>query len=211
MRYTLPVVVLCVFSAVFGSVVDDDGTLYLDVSRSVFKIQTQFNMNSGSPSFGAGTAFIVCVNGRVGLVTAWHVVDDSPIVAVIGNGDGMLANFRRVDSFDLAWADADDFPKSWVPLHFGEIPFGGKCVNIGYSRGKNICMVMGDVVNVQLPIASSFYDGIYIRIIADIFPGMSGGPVLNGDNDVFAVVAVALGDDSFAVDASVISDWLVSN
>lgn len=137
----------------------------------------------GPGTFGFGTVFAVDLAGRPRLVSAAHVVDGTAIVP--GGGAGP---FAAVPGADLAAAPVEP-PPGAPALRAADEPAGpGDLVLVaGHPRGTALDVRRGRVVTVSD--GGTFGQGADVVVIeADVEPGFSGGPVVDADGDVVAVL-----------------------
>ncbi len=141
-----------------------------------------------------GSAFLVNrgENG-VGLITAWHVVQECQMpVAVHGPTESLSVTFERIGAADLAWVSLDAWPGSWKVLAAAHINIGQKVRCIGFPDAEMLEATTGIIRVRQLEKINGLMhdDGDYWCMDADVIPGMSGGPVLDADGAVVAVVVI---------------------
>jgi S1-C subfamily serine protease len=141
--------------------------------------------SSGCGSFGTGSGFAI---GDGVIVTNRHVVTDATQVSLnTWDGGSMRATVDGVDyTDDLALVRIDADPSSAGQLADSDPEVGTPVTVVGYPLGGAQTLTSGKVVDYARLDAS---DGPrVVRVSAEIWPGNSGGPVLDDAGRVVAVV-----------------------
>ena len=159
---------------------------------SVVKIQ----LSDGS----SGTGFLVCDDNICAIATNAHVVDDNSRVNVISNTNhSVVARVSQVDKKnDLALIEFNSNRLPGVrplPLFKTEQVSAEPVFTIGHSRGLDKQVISaGRIKNPDTWTYTSGKDGKayyekYIQSNLEIYPGNSGGPLINGKGAVVGVIA----------------------
>lgn len=137
----------------------------------------------GPGTFGFGTVFALRLGDRHRLVSAAHVVDGTAIVP--GGGAGV---FAAVPGADLASAPLERPAGSAALTPTTEPVVAGQLVLVaGHPLGGALTVRRGRVVTVAD--GSTFGQRADVVVIeADVEPGFSGGPVVDADGEVVAVM-----------------------
>lgn len=144
-----------------------------------------------------GSCFYTMWNGRPALITAWHVVeerDGGPYPILDHWESGTIAKFTRYKMSDMGIAYLSAIPSSWVPLRLAMVPYGGYCASVGYPAFNALTCAGGRVVSFYTAKSENMGDGTYLKVHGIAIPGMSGGPVIDCEGRVFALVALGRGD-----------------
>lgn len=142
---------------------------------------------------GTGSGFFISADGRV--MTAYHVIRDATSFQVLtAKGQRFPATVVGYDEYrDLALLQV----RAPVSLPFLELDTernpkaGDPMLAIGNSRGEFIAPRYGLVTSVSRDIFP-FFNSLAISSTLPLAPGDSGGPVLNREGKVVAVV-IAIG------------------
>lgn len=150
---------------------------------------------------GSGSGFAARWNGKVGIITAWHVVSaQNPEADVTGNGETARAVFERVGVTDVAWSERTFIPAKWVTLDVAD-PVIGELVDAwGYADG-GLQHRQGLIIREEVE-RNRFMapEGRYVRLGCSVIQGMSGGPVLNKGGRAVGVICLSDNESSFKVD-----------
>ena len=162
---------------------------------------------TGCGALGTGSGFAI---GEGLIVTNRHVIEDGTAVSLnTWDGGSIQAQVHGVDvADDLALVRVDRTLPSAGVLAADDPPAGTEVTVVGYPLGGHLEFVRGDVVDyARLDSA----DGPRVlRLSAEIWPGNSGGPVLDDDGRVVGVVfAIERGTDyALAVPVSQLHELL---
>lgn len=137
----------------------------------------------GPGTFGFGTVFALRLGDRHRLVSAAHVVDGTALVPGCGGG-----RFAPVPGADLASAPLDAPPGAVALVPTADPVVAGELVLVaGHPLGGALTVRRGRVVTVAE--GSTFGQRAQVVVIeADVEPGFSGGPVVDADGAVVAVM-----------------------
>jgi uncharacterized RDD family membrane protein YckC/V8-like Glu-specific endopeptidase len=136
-----------------------------------------------------GTGFIISSDGLV--VTNYHVIEDGDSIAV-----AMIKRDEKIQIFDVSNIVAHDKEKDIAILkiegenfpfiHMGDsndVYLGERIYTIGHPHGYRNVISEG-VISTKRKWMDGFY---YLHITSSIFPGNSGGPVINEEGDVIGI------------------------
>ncbi len=146
-----------------------------------------------------GTAFLVNRKAAgLGLITAWHVIDGIEMpVSVHGKRGSISASFTRIGTTDLAWAPLTagpdgDCPEAWKAVPHGPVSIGIDVQCWGFPEAGGLAHSNGIVRGRQISRVTGLFaqEGSYINMDAEVIPGMSGGPVVDANGYVIAVVVI---------------------
>jgi S1-C subfamily serine protease len=200
-----------VFAAALALCLGISGTLAGDQSRPakpkdvVLHIETHTQIGY-TLHVGYGSAFIIRRGERFAVVSAVHVIAQSPerkaIVFGVNYPTRLTLTFSTMDNGDIASADIDKIPDGWQEIGRGVVPpTNGRCGAWGFPHNTAIVQghvgfVVGElskaeVIGLRMPAGSR-----YLRIRGFVTSGMSGGPVVNEDGNVFGVVSYFAKDHS---------------
>ncbi|MBM4406435.1 MAG: PDZ domain-containing protein [Chloroflexi bacterium] len=180
-------------------------SLYDTVIPAIAKIETRQAQASGLPFFSQsqGSGFLVDSDGR--FVTNYHVIDGATRVTVILQ-DGRRSSGEVIGSDpnnDVAVVKVPaDFVKGVAPLAFADsakVRPGQMAIAIGSPLGEQGTVTVGVVSGVNRTLPSVTRRSIVGMISTDaqIFPGNSGGPLLNSSAEVIGInTAVTTGDQA---------------
>ncbi len=180
-------------------------SLYDLVIPAIAKIETTQGQTSGLPFFsrGQGSGFLVDSDGR--FVTNYHVIDGATRVTVILQ-DGRRSSGEVIGSDpnnDVAVVKVPaDFVKGISPLAFADsarVRPGQMAIAIGSPLGEQGTVTVGVVsgINRSLPSVTRWSIVGMISTDAQIFPGNSGGPLLNSMAEVIGInTAVTTGEQA---------------
>lgn len=157
------------------------------MSRSIFMVVAENDQHF----VNRGTAFAFIYNGKLGIMTAWHVLTMSKAKNLKVHGDGIVFNcgpFVQLGDNDIAWCETS-IPASWIPLKKAEPAVNyGTLTAWGFPQTENqLISYIGEDNGPSL--FKSDHHFMIRRVIGKAIPGMSGGPVLNSNGDVVAVVS----------------------
>jgi uncharacterized RDD family membrane protein YckC len=138
---------------------------------------------------GHGTGFIISPDGLV--VTNYHIIEEEEKIAV-----AMIKHAESIQIFDVATIVAHDKEKDIAILkiegenfpfiHMGDsndVYSGERIYTIGHPHGYRNVISEG-VISTKRKWMDGFY---YLHITSSIFPGNSGGPVINEEGDVIGI------------------------
>lgn len=127
-------------------------------------------------------------------MTAWHVVSKPPHTGRVTQMEATLnMTFRQVGDTDVAFAAAPQLPASWEILQIARgNPLAGDTVEAWGYPGHASMGTRGIILNLDYPKDDpSMVGGKYMQVGAEVRAGMSGGPVLNEQRQVVAVVSLS--------------------
>lgn len=169
------------FSAAYADPVTDK-----NYNQSVARCTTVENGPRGTKLHGSGTVFAVNYNGKLGFMTAWHVAKDSIDNSVYVN-NVKIGPFKQLNGADVAWAEFNT--KNWKPLQFSKkVEYVGiDCWTIGIPGSRAT-----DIDSFKCKVTGYSTIGKYTKnltVNGYAVPGMSGGPVVDANGHVFAIVS----------------------
>lgn len=174
--------------------------IYESASPSVVNIEARAEADeTTAESVRRGSGFVYDQQGHI--ITNAHLVNDADAISVtLGNALVLEAMLVGADSFsDVAVVKVSAPAERLLPLRIGEsalIKVGQRAIAIGNPFGLNSSMTTGIVSGVgrTLPSAELIgagavaYDNpAIIQIDAPIYPGSSGGPLLDSRGLVFGM------------------------
>ena len=174
--------------------------IYESASHSVVNIEARTDADeTTAESLRRGSGFVYDQRGHI--ITNAHLVNDADAISVtLGNALVLEAMLVGADSFsDVAVVKVSAPAERLLPLRIGEsalIKVGQRAIAIGNPFGLNSSMTTGIVSGVgrSLPSAELIgagavaYDNpAIIQIDAPIYPGSSGGPLLDSRGLVFGM------------------------
>ncbi|MCY1157961.1 MAG: hypothetical protein MOP51_983 [Citricoccus sp.] len=162
---------------------------------------------------GTGTGTGIVVSGEGLAITNYHVVEDASEVTVTvadtgeTYGAAVLGRDSLHDVAVLQIEDAPDLPTASIDT---EVPrLGDRSAAVGNGGGQRfLTAVTGEVTALgESIVASSGVPDDYSRLTglietsADVVPGYSGGPLVDGEGQVVGITtAASQGEDAEAVD-----------
>src|SRR5215510_1683429 len=159
--------------------------------KSLPSVVTVLSFDGDGKQFGIGSGFIVRENGLI--VTCYHVIQNASAVEVsnkeIGSYrvKGAVAVDREMDIAVLKIA-AEDLPT--VPLgDSSRVKLGQGVVAIGNPKGLTGTISAGLISQIR-----EKDDFTWLQTSAPVYPGNSGGPLLNKQGEVIGVVAARVDD-----------------
>ena len=160
-------------------------------NRSLPSVVTVLSFDGDGKQFGIGSGFIVRKDGLV--VTCYHVIQNASAVEVrskeIGGYrvKGVVAVDRKID-FAVLKITAEDLPV--VPLgDSGKVEPGEGVVAIGNPKGLTGTISAGLISQIR-----EEDDFTLLQTSAPIYPGNSGGPLINKRGEVIGIVAARVDD-----------------
>jgi S1-C subfamily serine protease len=177
--------------------VDDDGSVYTGVYEAVVPSVAQVNVET-SAGGGQGTGWMFD-DGTV--VTNEHVVAGATEVEVrFGDGAIRPTEMLGADPYsDLAALAPDSIPNDVDPLSLVEEPArpGERCVIVGSPFGLTGSVTAGIVSGIDrlIPAPAGFPIPDTVQTDAAANPGNSGGPLVDLDGNVIAVINSGGGDN----------------
>jgi hypothetical protein len=158
---------------------------------------------------GFGTAFLCRWDGKVGVMTAWHVVKNAhrAPAEVCGAGVTLEIRFEQVQEADLAWAELPEYPKEWHLLEVGPDAQVGEYLQCWGYGGGYLQMRSGDMADLDARDRITGNDVEKGGRYCGLEPGMSGGPVLDAAGRVVAVAVMKIpaGIYTFGLDGTMIA------
>src|SRR5262245_3361118 len=159
--------------------------------KSLPSVVTVLSFDGDGKQFGFGSGFIVREDGLV--VTCYHVIQNASAVEV-GNREigsyrvkGAVAVDRGMDVAVLK-ITAEDLPA--VPLgDSSRVKLGQGVVAIGNPKGLTGTISAGLISQIR-----EEDDFTLLQTSAPIYPGNSGGPLLNKHGEVIGIVAARVDD-----------------
>jgi S1-C subfamily serine protease len=159
--------------------------------RSLPSVVTVLSFDGEGEQLGIGSGFIVREDGLV--VTCYHVIQNASAVEVrnkeIGGYrvKGVVAVDRETD-FAVLKIAAEDLPV--VPLgDSGRVKLGEGVVAIGNPKGLAGTISAGLISQIR-----EEDDFTILQTSAPVYPGNSGGPLLNKRGEVIGIVAARVDD-----------------
>ncbi len=185
------------------------GTLEADQSRaplprdSVLHVQVIFQAAAKDPSapkitkMANGSAFVIKHKEKWTVITAMHVVKENREATVYGTNypKRVILRFQPMDDGDIAFAQIEGLPEGWAWLKQRDLPAkGGICAAWGFPRASAKPEGKHGVVNHEMTVteierAMLVKGSRYLMVTGTVIEGMSGGPVIGADGDVFGVVS----------------------
>ncbi len=174
--------------------------IYESASPSVVNIEARAEADeTTAESVRRGSGFVYDQHGHI--ITNAHLVNDADAIRVtLGNALVLEATLVGADSFsDVAVLKASAPAERLLPLRIGEsalIKVGQRAIAIGNPFGLNSSMTTGIVSGVGRTLPSAELIGMgavaydnpaIIQIDAPIYPGSSGGPLLDSRGLVFGM------------------------
>ena len=178
--------------------------IYNDFSNSVVFIG---NRKNGKLQ-GMGSGFVINHNGKLKIITNWHVVDNANSLNVWIKPNKMVDEnylINQVDSYsaklikvnktkDLAMLEVEKLPLKLKPVNYGKfikVRPGQTSFAIGHPEGLLWSFTSGMISQVR-PDYNWRYKGSrhkanVIQTQASINPGNSGGPLFNKDKELIGV------------------------
>jgi S1-C subfamily serine protease len=160
-------------------------------NRSLPSVVTVLSFDGDGKQFGIGSGFIVREDGLV--ITCYHVIQNASAVEVsnkeIGSFrvKGVVAMDRKMD-FAVLKIAAEDLPV--VPMGDSNlVKLGEGVVAIGNPKGLTGTISAGLISQIR-----EADDFTLLQTSAPIYPGNSGGPLLNKRGEVIGVVAARVDD-----------------
>lgn len=174
--------------------------IYENASPSVVNIEARTDADETiAESVRRGSGFVYDQQGHI--ITNAHLVNDADAISVtLGNALALEATLVGADSFsDVAVVKVSVPAERLLPLRIGEsalIKVGQRAIAIGNPFGLNSSMTTGIVSGVGRTLPSAELIGVgavaydnpaIIQIDAPIYPGSSGGPLLDSRGLVFGM------------------------
>ena len=172
-----------------------DAEIYRTLSPSVVEVRTKDGLGSGS---------LVSTSGEI--ITNWHVVNGSTLVAVVfkpaiegakpGPNDMKLGRVVKYDQVaDLALVKAQEVPNGRTPIRLGdssEIVVGADVRAIGHPRGNDWSYTKGIISQYRRGFEWAYEDKTQhkadvIQTQTPINPGNSGGPLISESGTLIGV------------------------
>jgi len=181
--------------------------LYSQVKDSIVVITGMVNQGSffgSSTSEIQGSGFVYSLNGKMVIVTNFHVVDSATGIAVtFNNGDAYSAAVVGTDPYsDLAVLTVQAPSSEFVPLTMvssDSLSVGDPVMAVGAPLGLTDSLTTGVVSALGRTISEStvpFAIADAIQTSAPINPGNSGGPLLNFADQVVGITTAIATDSS---------------
>jgi S1-C subfamily serine protease len=181
--------------------------LYSQVKDSIVVITGMVNQGSffgSSTSEIQGSGFVYSLNGKMVIVTNFHVVDSATGIAVtFSNGDAYSATVVGTDPYsDLAVLTVQAPSSEFVPLTMvssDSLSVGDPVMAVGAPLGLTDSLTTGVVSALGRTISEStvpFAIADAIQTSAPINPGNSGGPLLNFADQVVGITTAIATDSS---------------
>jgi S1-C subfamily serine protease len=196
-----------------------DVEIYRTLSPSVVEVRTKDGLGSGS---------LVSTSGEI--ITNWHVVNGSTLVAVVfkpaiegvkpGPDDMKLGRVVKYDPVaDLALVKVMEIPTGRTPIRLGdssEIVVGADVRAIGHPRGNDWSYTKGIISQYRRGFEWAYDDKTQhkadvIQTQTPINPGNSGGPLLSESGTLIGVNAFGKGESeglNFAVSVDNVRKFL---
>ena len=161
----------------------------------------------------SGSGVIIKDSGEV--LTNWHVVDKAvKIRCLLSDGRAMTAKALGSDKdTDLALLQLD-LPKGTAPLPCGvlgdsdRMKEGDLVMAMGAPWGLERSVTMGIISCTRRYLTLNSEYSLWLQTSAPIFPGNSGGPLVNTQGEVIAINTRALsgGDMGFSIPARTVQE-----
>ncbi len=159
--------------------------------RSLPSVVTVLSFDGAGKQFGLGSGFIVREDGLI--VTNYHVIQNASAVEVRGEAignfrvKGVVAVDRGMD-FAVLKITAEDLPV--IPLgNSSLVKLGEGVMAIGNPKGLTGTVSAGLISQIR-----EEDDFAILQTSAPIYPGNSGGPLINKRGEVIGVVSARVGD-----------------
>ena len=157
---------------------------------------------------GVGSGFIISQQGKLKIITNWHVIDGADSLSVWIEPDKEVdENFliTKVDSYsaklikvnktkDLAMLEVEELPIKIEPVTYGKFSkklIGKNAYAIGHPKGHLWTFTQGMISqvrpNYKWPYKGSRHQADVIQIQVPINPGNSGGPLFNENKELIGV------------------------
>ncbi|MCY4145806.1 MAG: trypsin-like peptidase domain-containing protein [Chloroflexi bacterium] len=174
--------------------------IYKSASPAVVNIEARMDADEAAAAVvRRGSGFIYDQQGHI--ITNAHLVNDADVIRVtLGSALVLEATLVGADSFsDVAVVKVSAPAERLLPLRIGDsalIEVGQRAIAIGNPFGLNSSMTTGIVSGVGRTLPSAELIGIgavaydnpaIIQIDAPIYPGSSGGPLLDSRGLVFGM------------------------
>jgi len=162
-----------------------------------FRIKAYIEMNpSLGMVFNRGTGFVVKHNDKLYMVTAYHVIDGSNMIAVETHDNEpfnmVLGQMTFYSARDIAIFEIKSMSVKIIPFVIGEATENDDLLAIGYASGIYTTSIGTLLRGYE---SGMIQDGLYTTNIVD--GGMSGGPLLNGKGQVVGVTSMkVIGSES---------------
>ena len=169
--------------------------IYKKFSRSVVLVINDEGLGSGS-----------LIDSRGDVLTNWHVVQGSSVVAVVfkplqegrqvSGADARRAEVIKVDELaDLALLHVDAVPEGVIPIPLGalkDVEVGADVHAIGHPDGQSWSYTQGVVSQIRRDFTWGYEDkskhrGTVIQTQTPINPGNSGGPLISDSGTLIGV------------------------
>ena len=168
--------------------------VYQVIRPSLVLIQTRTKVTNGEDEHGLGSGVVINDNGDI--LTALHVVTNSNAITVTF-ADGTHSSAKVIDMHpenDTALLSASQLPDQIFPATLGNpsaMRVGDEAFAVGNPFGLYSSMSAGVISGFDRsfhpPSSTLTLEGL-IQIDAAVNPGNSGGPLLNRDGEVIAIV-----------------------
>lgn len=191
MRPTNLLVVLLILGGCRTSplLVHPDALVAQGMNASVLLAVSRTDTMNGPMISGIGSAVVVNWGGIDCIVTAWHVVKDSFDLKLLLSGNGhtqLVGPFEKVGDRDLAWARLNNVPKKWTKLEVScNCDDFGACTAWGFPETEGVLSDKRATDNGWI----TMNDVKYRWFSGIVISGMSGGPILDDDNRVIAIIS----------------------
>ncbi len=180
------------------------GDIFEIFSKSVVYIGNRKNNRIN----GVGSGFIISQQGKLKIITNWHVIDGADSLSVWIEPDKEVdENFliTKIDSYsaklikvnktkDLAMLEVEELPIKIEPVTYGKFSkklIGKNAYAIGHPKGHLWTFTQGMISqvrpNYKWPYKGSRHQADVIQIQVPINPGNSGGPLFNENKELIGV------------------------
>ena len=180
------------------------GDIFEIFSKSVVYIGNRKNNKIN----GVGSGFIISQQGKLKIITNWHVIDGADNLSIWIEPDKEVdENFliTQVDSYaaklikvnktkDLAMLEVEKLPIKIEPVIYGKFSkklIGKNAYAIGHPKGHLWTFTQGMISqirpNYKWPYKGSRHQADVIQIQVPINPGNSGGPLFNENKELIGV------------------------
>lgn len=140
----------------------------------------------------AGTGFFIDDKGT--LLTAYDVVQEATRVVVDYNGQSVEAKVLGRDSRSgVALLKADLTGTPFIPFgNSDDLKIAAGLVGIGYAYNLPAGPSFGIVTGFDIRCLNSFFATTHVRSNASVSPGQIGGPLLNSNGEVVAMMVFSV-------------------
>lgn len=172
----------------------DTESLFHDVSEAIVQVKIS-NIHSAEKS-SIGSGFFVSQDGH--LITNYHVIssvarepDNYRVELILHDGSTQSANIIDIDLIhDLALLQSEAPSRRALHFYHGTLAKGMELASVGNPHDLGMTAVKGTYSGY---LADYLYERIHFS--GAINPGMSGGPTMNGANEVVGINVATAGNE----------------